>query len=83
MATHQQKLAIRQQIDNFIKQGGDFAFVFGDIRLPVEYNEALGTLHVNVKDKKVSLVVNYNIDLQDNMNDLMEHLLTEYPELTD
>ncbi len=38
----------KQEIIDYKQRGGDFAFTFGDIRLPVEYSETLGVLSVQM-----------------------------------
>lgn len=81
MTTGRQKLNFKAQIDAYRKNGGEFSFVFGDIHLPVEYREALGILSVRMPARNVIVTVDYNMDLGDNLDILMDKLLEEYPEL--
>lgn len=68
------------QIAEF-RRHNNFAFVFGDIHLPVDYHEKLGVLSVKMPASEVMMPVNYNIDLLDNLHNLMEKLLAKYPQL--
>ena len=42
------KNTFKQEIKDYTARGGKFAFVFGDIRLPVIYHEALNMLAVKM-----------------------------------
>ena len=75
------KNTFRAEIAEYKQRGGDFAFVFDDVRLPVDYDRILGTLSVKVKDSRIMAVVDYTQSLGDNIDRLMDKLLERHPEL--
>lgn len=76
------KESIKEEIDDFKRRGGEFCFSFGDVRMPVEYDEAQGVASVDVPGYKASISVDYDKDMCDNLDVLMDKLLDKYPELT-
>lgn len=70
------------ELTAYKERGGDFAFVFGEQRLPVSYNAMTGTLGVKASDDSIMTVVDYNLDLYENLDRLTDKLLTKHPELT-
>ena len=73
------KNTFKQEIKDYTARGGKFAFVFGDIRLPVIYHEALNMLAVKMPAHEVFVPVDYSRDLGDNLDVLMNKLLEKYP----
>lgn len=76
------KTTFKQEISNYKSRGGQFAFTFGDIRLPVIYHEALNTLGVKMPSHEVFVPVDYSIDLGDNLDVLKKKILDKYPQLS-
>ena len=54
------KNTFKQEIKDYTARGGKFAFVFGDIRLPVIYHEALNMLAVKMPAHEVFVPVDYS-----------------------
>lgn len=77
------KQSIREEIEDFKKRGGEFCFTFGDVKLPVVYHEAIGTVGVRMPAHEVFIPVDYNLDMGDNLDRLMDKLLEQYPQLTE
>lgn len=78
------KNTFKQEINDYTARGGKFAFAFGDIHLPVIYNETLNMLGGGRMPKhEVFVPVDYSHDLSDNLDMLMNKLLEKYPQLTD
>lgn len=77
------KETINTEIEAYKRRGGDFAFSFGDRRLPVTYNAIVGTLAAEFGTSKVMIVVNYYQDLDYNLDTLMNKLLSQHPELVE
>ncbi|MDD5862450.1 MAG: hypothetical protein PUD15_07850 [Prevotella sp.] len=75
------KDTFKQEIAEFKQQGGDFSFVFGDVRLPVYYREMLGVIGVRMPAHEVFLPVDYRLSMLDNLAMLQDKLLEKYPEL--
>ncbi|MGI6232116.1 MAG: hypothetical protein ACOYJF_04600 [Prevotella sp.] len=75
------KTSFLKEIADYKKEGGQMAFVFGELHFPVDYHSALGTLSVTMPEGDVSVVVDYNSDLGTNCDRLMEALLDRYPKL--
>lgn len=76
------KQSFKAEIADFKKRGGKFNFSFGDIRIPVTYDEQLDVISVNAPDYSVSVKADYSIDLGDNLDVLLNKLLEKYPQLT-
>ncbi len=77
------KESIKEEISDFKRRGGEFCFTFGDVKLPVVYHEALGMIGVKMPAHEVFVPVDYNQDLGDNLDRLMNKLLEKYPQLTE
>ena len=76
------KTTFKQEISDYTARGGKFAFVFGDIHLPVVYHEALNMLGVKMLTHEVFVPVDYSRDLGDNLDVLMNKLLEKYLQLS-
>ncbi len=70
-----------EELNEYKRRGGQMSFVFGDIHLPVIYRQTLGVLSVKTPAHEVSIIVDYNLDLGDNLHLLMNHMLEKYPQL--
>lgn len=77
------KTTFKQEISDYKSRGGQFAFAFGDVHLPVIYHETLNMLGVKMPAHEVFVSVDYSRDLGDNLDVLMDKLLDKYPHLTD
>lgn len=77
------KTTFKQEISDYKSRGGKFAFAFGDIYLPVIYNETLNTLGVKTDGHEVFIPVDYTQDLGDDLDVLMNKVLEKYPQLSD
>jgi hypothetical protein len=77
------KKTFKQELQDYKKRGGDLAFIFGDVHLPVTYREMLNLLSVNMPEGDVFINVDYNLDLIENLDILMDKLLDKYPHLED
>ena len=77
------KSSFKQEISDYLHNGGSLSFSFGDIILPVIYRESLNLLCVKMPSAEVFIPVDYGLDFSDNANILMEKLLQNYPELSD
>lgn len=75
------KIEFREQIDDYLRSGGEMNFSFGEVTLPVRYHEMLGTLAVEMPGRNTFVLVDYNQDLIDNLGRLMDKLLDQHPEL--
>lgn len=62
------KITFNEELRDYMRRGGDFAFTFGEYHLPVKYNAIMGTLGVSMNSEKVMTVVDYNSDLGDNLD---------------
>ena len=76
------KNTFKAEIVDFKKRGGKFNFSFGDIRIPVVYDEQQDVIAVNTPDYSVSVKADYSVDLGDNLDVLLNKLLEKYPKLT-
>ena len=59
------KNTFKQEINDYTARGGKFAFAFGDIHLPVIYNETLNLLGGRMPKHEVFVPVDYSHDLGD------------------
>ncbi|MGI6223565.1 MAG: hypothetical protein ACOYJG_08145 [Prevotella sp.] len=75
------KISFQKELADYQNKGGAMTFAFGDTHYPVVYHSMLGTLTVEVPKGNVSVVVNYNMDFDDNLDRLLDALLTRYPQL--
>lgn len=76
------KESIREEIEDFKRRGGDFSFAFGELKLPVMYDEANGTASISKAGYEASIEIDYDEDMGDNLDRLMDLLLEKYPQLT-
>lgn len=76
------KQSFKAEIADFIKRGGKFNFSFGDIKIPVTYDEQQDVISVNTPEYTTSVKADYSIDLGDNLDVLLNKLLEKYPQLT-
>lgn len=51
------KNTFKQEINDYTARGGKFAFAFGDIHLPVIYNETLNMLGVECQNMRFSCLL--------------------------
>jgi len=63
------KNTFKQEINDYTARGGKFAFAFGDIHLPVIYNETLNMLGGRMPKHEVFVPVDYSHDLGDSAFD--------------
>ena len=63
------KNTFKQEINDYTARGGKFAFAFGDIHLPVIYNETLNMLGGRMPKHEVFMPVDYSHDLGDSAFD--------------
>ena len=63
------KNTFKQEINDYTARGGKFAFAFGDIHLPVIYNETLNMLGGRMPKHEVFMPVDYSRDLGDSAFD--------------
>lgn len=77
------KTSFKVEIADFKKRGREFCFTFGDVKLPVLYHEAINVIAVRMPAREVIVPVDYNLDLGDNLERLMNKLLEMYPQLTE
>lgn len=59
------KNTFKQEINDYTARGGKLAFAFGDIHLPVIYNEILNMLGGRMPKHEVFVPVDYSHDLGD------------------
>ena len=76
------KQSFKAEIADFIKRGGKFNFSFGDIKIPVTYDELQDVISVDTPEYTTSVKADYSIDLGDNLDVLLNKLLDKYPQLT-
>ena len=76
------KQSFKAEIADFKKRGGKFNFSFGDIRIPVTYDEQQDVISVDTPEYSTSVKADYSIDLGDNLDVLLNKLLEKYPQLT-
>ena len=63
------KNTFKQEINDYTARRGKFAFAFGDIHLPVIYNETLNMLGGRMPKHEVFMPVDYSHDLGDSAFD--------------
>lgn len=77
------KTTFKQEISDYKSRGGKFAFAFGDVLLPVVYDETQNMLGVKMPTHEISVPIDYSQDFGDNLVMLMNRLLNKYPQLSD
>ena len=65
------------------RNGGVLYFAYGDVHLPVVYDEVLDIVSEKMPQEDVSLTVDYKLNLLDNLSNLQDKLLEKHPELTE
>jgi hypothetical protein len=70
-----------EEIKEYKRNGGAMCFAYGDVRLPVAYQEDSDVIRVDMSRYEVSMPVDYQINLFDNFANLQDILLEKYPEL--
>lgn len=68
------KQSFKAEIADFKKRGGKFNFSFGDIRIPVVYDERLDIISVDTPEYNTSVKADYTINLGDNLDVLLNKL---------
>lgn len=76
------KQSFKADIAEFRKRGGKFNFSFGDINIPVCYDEQQDIVYTHDSEYKMSMKVDYTLDMEDNLDALLNKLLEKYPCLT-
>ena len=75
------KQSFINEIKEYKRNGGAMSFAYGDLRLPVIYNEDSDVIGINMSQYGVFMSVDYKINLFDNLAILQDKLLEKYPEL--
>lgn len=75
------KKSFINEIKEYKRNGGAMSFAYGDLRLPVIYNEDSDVVGINMSQYGVFMSVDYKINLFDNLANLQDKLLENYPEL--
>lgn len=77
------KRAFAGAVAEYERKHGKMYFAFDDVHLPVQYHGLTDVLTAKVAEQSVSVVVDYNLDLEDNLQRLLDVLLEKYPSLTE
>ena len=77
------KKSFKEELVAYKRNGGVLCFAYGDVHLPVVYDEERDIVSVKVSPENVSLTVDYKLNLLDNLSNLQDKLLERYPELTE
>lgn len=77
------KQSFKDEIADFKKRGGKSCFSFGENAIPVCYDRKEDIIFIDTPEYKASVKADYNLDLGDNLDVLMNNLLDKYPQLTD
>lgn len=75
------KQSFIEEIKEYKRNGGAMSFAYGDVRLPVIYNEDSDVIGINMSQYGVFLSVDYKMNLFDNLANLQDKLLEKYPQL--
>lgn len=75
------KQRFKEEFIAYKRNGGAMCFAYGDIRIPVTYNEDDDVIGVKVKGDDLNLLVDYRLDLLENLSNLEDMLLEWHPEL--
>lgn len=77
------KESFEEELVAYKRNGGAMCFAYGNIRLPVIYQEDLDldTISVRVIEECVTMPVGYRLGLLDNLSLLEDKLLEKHPEL--
>lgn len=77
------KESFKEELIAYKRNGGVMCFAYGNVRLPVIYDEVLDIVSVKMPQEDVSLTVDYKLNLLDNLSNLQDKLLEKHPELTE
>lgn len=75
------KQSFIEEIKEYKRNGGAMRFAYGDIRLPVIYNEDSNVIGINMSQYNMFMSVDYQLNLYDNFANLQNKLLEKYPQL--
>lgn len=75
------KQSFIEEIKEYKRNGGAMCFAYGDVRLPVVYQEDSDVIRVDMPQYDVSMSIDYQLNLFDNLYNLQDKLLEKYPEL--
>lgn len=75
------KQSFIEEIKEYKRNGGVMSFAYGDVCLPVVYQEDSDIIGVNMAQYAVILSVYYQLNLFDNLANLQDKLLEKYPQL--
>jgi hypothetical protein len=75
------KQSFIDEIKEYKRNGGAMSFAYGDVRLPVIYNEDSDVIGINMSQYGLFLSVDYKMNLFDNLANLQDKLLEKYPQL--
>lgn len=75
------KQSFIEEIKEYKRDGGAMSFAYGDIRLPVIYNEDSNVIGINMSQYNMFMSVDYQLNLYDNFANLQDKLLEKYPQL--
>lgn len=75
------KESLINEIKEYKRNGESMSFAYGDVRLPVIYRKVLGIIAVKMPSSEVFILVDYQMNLFDNLANLQDKLREKYPEL--
>lgn len=64
------KQSFIEEIKEYKRDGGAMSFAYGDIRLPVIYNEDSNVIGINMSQYNMFMSVDYQLNLYDNFANL-------------
>lgn len=77
------KKAFAKEVTAYERKHGKMYFAFDEVHLPVRYHALTGVLATFVAEQEASVVVDYNLDLEDNLQRLLDVLQEKFPVLTE
>ena len=75
------KESFKEELIAYKRNGGVMCFAYGDVRLPVIYQEDIDLITVKMPPEDVTLKVDYQLNFLDNLSYLQDKLLEKHPEL--
>jgi hypothetical protein len=75
------KESFKEELIAYKRNGGVMCFAYGDVRLPVIYQEDIDLITVKMPQEDVTLKVDYQLNFLDNLSYLQDKLLEKHPEL--
>ena len=75
------KESFKEELIAYKRNGGVMCFAYGDVRLPVIYQEDIDLITVKMPQEDVTLKVDYQLNFLDNLSYLQNKLLEKHPEL--